>query len=72
MNTKPGIKTTEFWVVTIPMVVGFLQQFGVLPQVVDVPDAWVALVQTVTPYALAVAYGIYRVIVKRQQPPLSG
>lgn len=62
-ETKPGIKTTEFWVVVAALVSSFTGTFNdlIAQGRIDANSAWVATAGTV----LALVYAIVRTLAKR-------
>jgi hypothetical protein len=62
MDTKPGYKTTEFWLTLLAAVLGVLIQFDVIP---TEGDGWVAKVVSAVVLALGAAgYAVSRGLAK--------
>jgi len=67
MNTKPGFRTSEFWLSTAATLVGLVMASGVLPEQAD--NMWVRLIGGVVAVLAALGYTASRAKVKSASEP---
>lgn len=60
-DVKPGVKTSEFWLILISIVLANILAVGLLPE----DSVWAKVVVVAVNSLAALGYGLERVMVKR-------